>query len=176
VAISSEHTDQAELAPGGPGDRRYRLVTLIGRIRELSLLAVLAVIVLVVSVQEPRFATADNLRQILLSVSILAIVAVGQTIVVVTRNVDLSVGSMVGLTAYLTADVLAQRPGLPLLAVCLLGCLLGSVMGAVNGLLVAVGRVPAIVATLGTLYMSAGSTSSSPAASRSTRPTCPEGS
>ena len=153
MAVSSERTDQAELAPGGPGDRRYRLVTLIGRIRELSLLAVLAVIVLVVSVQEPRFATAGNLRQILLSVSILAIVAVGQTVVVITRNVDLSVGSMVGLTAYLTADLLARRPGLPLLAVCVLGCLLGAVMGAFNGLLVSVGKVPAIVATLGTLYM-----------------------
>jgi rhamnose transport system permease protein len=150
VVVSSE---RAELAPGRLGDRRYRLVNLIGRIRELSLLAVLAVIVLLVGVQEPRFATAGNVRQILLSVAILAIVAVGQTIVVITRNVDLSVGSMVGLTAYLTADLLAQRPSLPLLLVCVLGCLLGGVMGAVNGLLVTVGRVPAIVATLGTLYM-----------------------
>jgi rhamnose transport system permease protein len=153
VAVSSERTERAELAPGGVGDRRYRLVNLIGRIRELSLLAVLAVIVLVVSVQEPRFVTAGNIRQILLSVSILAIVAVGQTVVVVTRNVDLSVGSMVGLTAYLTADLLAQRPGLPLVAVLALGCLLGVAMGALNGLLVTVGRVPAIVATLGTLYI-----------------------
>jgi rhamnose transport system permease protein len=150
VVVSPE---RAELAPGRLGDRRYRLVNLIGRIRELSLLAVLAVIVLLVGVQEPRFATAGNVRQILLSVAILAIVAVGQTIVVITRNVDLSVGSMVGLTAYLTADLLAQRPGLPLLLVCVLGCLLGGVMGTVNGLLVTVGRVPAIVATLGTLYM-----------------------
>jgi rhamnose transport system permease protein len=153
VAVSSERTERAELAPGGVSDRRYRLVNLIGRIRELSLLAVLAVIVLVVSVQEPRFVTAGNIRQILLSVSILAIVAVGQTVVVVTRNVDLSVGSMVGLTAYLTADLLAQRPGLPLVAVLALGCLLGVAMGALNGLLVTVGRVPAIVATLGTLYI-----------------------
>jgi rhamnose transport system permease protein len=153
MAVSSERGERAELAPGVPGDRRDRLVNLIGRIRELSLVAVLAVIVLVVSVQVPRFATAGNVRQILLSVSILAIVAVGQTIVVVTRNVDLSVGSMVGLTAYLTAEGLAQRPGLPLVAVLALGCLLGAAMGALNGLLVTVGRVPAIVATLGTLYI-----------------------
>ena len=143
----------AGAAPAGGGDHRSRLVSMVGRVRELSLLAVLAAVALAVSVQEPRFATASNLKQVLLSVSILAIVAVGQTIVVITRNVDLSVGSMVGLVAYLAADLLAQHPGLPLLAVCAFGCLLGAGMGAVNGLLVTAGRVPSIVATLGTLYV-----------------------
>ncbi len=130
-----------------------RLVRLVGRVRELGLLAVLLLIVIVVSVQVPRFLAISNLEQILLSVAILAIVAVGETLVVLTRNVDLSVGSLVGLTAFVTADLFKQQPGTSLLLAILLGCSLGLILGAVNGLLVAVGRVPAIVATLGTLYI-----------------------
>jgi ribose/xylose/arabinose/galactoside ABC-type transport system permease subunit len=70
-----------------------------------------------------------------------------------TRNVDLSVGSMVGLTAFVTAYFFKQLPGINLLLGILLGCALGLVLGMVNGLIVSFGRVPAIVATLGTLYV-----------------------
>src|SRR5204863_5976074 len=80
-----------------------RLLGLVSRVRELSLLIVLLLIILVVGIQAPRFLSIDNFEQILLSVAILAIVAVGETLVVLTRNVDLSVGSMVGLTAFVTA-------------------------------------------------------------------------
>jgi rhamnose transport system permease protein len=106
-----------------------------------------------VSVQEPRFLTASNIEQILLSVAILAIVAVGETLVVLTRNIDLSVGSMVGFAAFVTADLFKQQPGTNLLLAILLGCALGLVLGAINGLIVTVGRVPAIIVTLGTLYV-----------------------
>jgi rhamnose transport system permease protein len=60
---------------------------------------------------------------------------------------------MVGLTAYLTADLLAQRPGRPLVAVLALGCLLGVAMGALNGLLVTGLQLPSLVVTLGTLAL-----------------------
>jgi rhamnose transport system permease protein len=80
-----------------------RLLGLVSRVRELGLLAVLLLIIVVVGIQAPRFLSIDNFEQILLSVAILAIVAVGETLVVMTRNVDLSVGSMVGLTAFVTA-------------------------------------------------------------------------
>ena len=129
-----------------------RLLGLVSRVRELGLLIVLLLIVLTVSVQAPRFLSIDNFEQILLSVAILAIVAVGETLVVLTRNVDLSVGSIVGLTAFVTAYFFKQLPGSNLLLGILMGCALGLVLGMVNGLIVSLGRVPAIVATLGTLY------------------------
>jgi rhamnose transport system permease protein len=130
-----------------------RLLSLVSRVRELGLLIVLLLIILIVGVQAPRFLSIDNFEQILLSVAILAIVAVGETLVVLTRNVDLSVGSMVGLTAFVTAYFFKQLPGVNLLLGILLGCALGLVLGVVNGLIVSFGRVPAIVATLGTLYV-----------------------
>ncbi len=123
------------------------------RAREAGLLAALALVVIVVGVQEPRFLHGGNIEEILLSVAILAIVATGQTVVVLTRNIDLSVGSMVGLSAFVAGDLLKRNPGLSVVAVVALVCALGLAMGAVNGALVAVGRVPSIVATLGTLYV-----------------------
>jgi rhamnose transport system permease protein len=130
-----------------------RLFSLVSRVREFGLLVVLLFIILIVSIQAPRFLSIDNFEQILLSVAILAIVAVGETLVVLTRNVDLSVGSMVGITAFVTAYFFKQFPGVNLLLGILLGCALGLVLGVVNGLIVSFGRVPAIVATLGTLYV-----------------------
>src|SRR5579859_2986388 len=130
-----------------------RLPGQVNRVRELGLLIVLILIVIVVGVQAPRFLSVDNFVQILLSVAIIAIVAVGETLVVLTRNVDLSVGSMVGVTAFVTAYFFKQLPGVNLLLGILLGCALGLVLGMINGLIVSFGRVPAIVATLGTLYV-----------------------
>jgi rhamnose transport system permease protein len=122
-------------------------------VRELGLFVALLLIVVIVSVQVPQFLTVSNIEQILLSVAILAIVAVGETLVVLTRNVDLSVGSIVGFTAFVVADLFKQQPGTNLLLAILLGCALGLVLGAINGLIVTVGRVPAIIVTLGTLYV-----------------------
>lgn len=130
-----------------------RLFGLVTRVRELSLLIVLLFVILVVSIQAPRFLSLGNFEQILLSIAILAIVAVGETLVVLTRNVDLSVGSMVGVTAFVTAYFFKQVPGTNLLIGILLGCALGLALGIVNGLIISFGRVPAIVATLGTLYV-----------------------
>ncbi len=130
-----------------------RLLGLVNRVRELGLLVVLLFIILIVGIQAPRFLSIDNFAQILLSIAILAIVAIGETLVILTRNVDLSVGSMVGITAFVTAYFFKELPGINLLLGILLGCALGLVLGIINGLIVSFGRVPAIVATLGTLYV-----------------------
>ena len=74
-----------------------------------------------------------------------------------TRNVDLSVGSIVGLVAFVTGDLMKQHVlGVP--GAIAAGCALGVGLGAFNGLVVTVGRVPAIVATLGTLNVYEGRT------------------
>lgn len=128
-----------------------RLVARVGQIRELGLLAVLAVVVAFVGVQEPRFLALSNIGQIIQSIAIIAIVAVGETLVILSRNVDLSVGAIVGLSAFASADLLKVHPSLNLWLVFLFGCLLGAVLGAVNGALISYAGIPSIVVTLGTL-------------------------
>jgi rhamnose transport system permease protein len=136
-----------------PRPRAARLLDVVGRVREVGILFALLLVVAVVAVQEPRFLKPDNLEEILLSVSILAVVACGQTLVVLTRNIDLSVGSVVGFTAFVCADAIKGSPGTPVIVILLFGVVMGAGFGVINGFLVTVGKVPAIVVTLGTLYI-----------------------
>ena len=71
---------------------------------------------------------------------------------IITRSVDLSVGSILGLTAYLIGTVFVAAPNLPIPLIFLIGCVFGGLLGFINGALVAFGKVPAMVITLGTLY------------------------
>jgi rhamnose transport system permease protein len=121
------------------------------RLREVGVLIALLVAVAFFSIRAENFLTVSNWQDIAKDVSIVIVVAVGETMVVLTRNIDLSVGSIVGLSAYLSADFLAGHTGTPLVLVALLGTAIGSGLGLVNGLLVVVGRIPAIIATLATL-------------------------
>lgn len=146
-------SQEVEQKPKGARTSQARLLSLVSRVRELGLLIVLLLLILIVGIQVPRFLSIDNFEQILLSIAILAIVGVGETLVLLARQVDLSVGSIVGLTAFVTAYFFKELPGINLSVGILLGCALGLVLGMVNGLAISLGRVPAIVATLGTLYV-----------------------
>lgn len=128
-------------------------IGVLGKAREFGILLVLALVVIVATSTNPSFLfSSDGWRDLLLTPSILALVAVGQAIVLVTRNVDLSVGSVMGLSAYLTGRLFIDLPQLPIPVVVLLAVLFGSVLGLINGALVAYAKVPAMVITLGTLY------------------------
>jgi len=121
--------------------------------RETGILLALAIIVVVTTAKNPNFLFSnDGFRDLLLTPSILLLVAVGQAIVIITRNVDLSVGSVLGLTAYLTGRLFIDIPGIPIIAVFLAGLVFGGLLGLINGALVAFAKVPALVITLGTLY------------------------
>ncbi len=137
------------------GERGARgLVELVFRARELSLVAAIAVLVLVTTAANPNFLSGQGVKDIFLNTSILALLAVGQSLVVITRNIDLSVGSVVGLVAFSTGEFLAADPGGRGVVVALvLGVAIGAVCGLLNGLLVSFCRVPALVVTLGTLYV-----------------------
>jgi rhamnose transport system permease protein len=135
-----------------PSQERRSFIDTVVRAREVSLIGVLAVLVLAVSLAEPRFLNAQNLRDILLNVTIVGLLAVGQTIVVVTRNIDLSVGSVLGITAFATGVMFADH-NMPIVLVFILGMLFGAFFGLLNGVMVAYARVPSLVITLGTLYV-----------------------
>ena len=127
-----------------------RVLTVVARQRELSLVIVMVVLGAFVAIQAPRFLSATNLTQVTVLASIIAIAAVGEAMVVLTRNVDLSVESVIGLVAFVVGDVVAKEI-LSVPAAWTFGLGLGLVLGMINGFLVAVLRVPSIVATLGTL-------------------------
>jgi len=121
--------------------------------RETGILLALVLIVVVTTAKNPNFLFSnDGFRDLLLTPSILLLVAVGQAIVIITRNVDLSVGSTLGLTAYLTGRLFIDVPGIPIIVVFVAGLVFGGFLGLINGALVAFARVPALVITLGTLY------------------------
>ena len=125
----------------------------IGKARELGILLALVIVVIAATAANPNFLfSADGWRDLLLTPSILVLVAVGQAIVLITRNVDLSVGSVLGLTAYLTGRLFIDLPGIAIIAVFVIAVAFGGVLGLINGALVAFAKVPAMVITLGTLY------------------------
>jgi rhamnose transport system permease protein len=124
------------------------------RSREIAVFIVLAALILVATLKSSSFLFGgDGWRDLLVTPAILLLLAVGQTVVIITRNVDLSVGSTLGLTAYLTGRLFIDQPGIPIVLVFLAGLACGALLGLVNGVLVAFGRVPALVITLGTLYI-----------------------
>jgi len=135
------------------GERARKLTETVFRIRELGIVGALALLILVTGILEPRFLHADSLKNLALNASIFAILAAGQTLVIVTRNVDLSVGSVLALAAFMTGQTLADHPGTAIPIVILMAIGLGAACGLLNGVLVTFGRVPALVVTLGTLYM-----------------------
>ncbi|WP_350350039.1 ABC transporter permease [Agromyces sp. G08B096] len=124
-----------------------------GAARELGILLALVLVVVAATIANPNFLfSADGWRDLLLTPSILVLVAVGQAIVLITRNVDLSVGSVLGLSAYLTGRLFIDLQGIPIVAVFVIVIVFGALLGLVNGALVAFAKVPAMVITLGTLY------------------------
>ncbi len=106
---------------------------------------------IIATLVERRFFSLHNFENILLDISILAIVAAGETMVIISRNIDISVGSSLGLCAIVVGLMFKFNPGVPIIVGLFLGVLLGAVLGSVNGTLVTQFRVPPLIATLGTL-------------------------
>jgi rhamnose transport system permease protein len=121
------------------------------QIRELSLLLLIIAVVLIFGSLIEGYYSDRTFNRIASGVAIITVVAVGQTIVVLTRSIDLSVGSIVGCTAFVVGMQMTKDPELsPLIAIGI-AVAMGTVMGMVNGAIVAWANVPPIIVTLGTL-------------------------
>ena len=131
-----------------PAGQRWLMA--IGRQRELSLLAIMFVLGAGVSLMAPQFLTLNNISQVAALAAVVAVAAVGEAFVIITRGIDLSIEAMIGLVAYSIARSLELQLVDPLGALAM-GLAIGLGLGMINGLIVAVLKVPAIVATLGTL-------------------------
>ncbi|HZZ61986.1 MAG TPA: ATP-binding cassette domain-containing protein [Roseiarcus sp.] len=135
-------------------DESEGLVALVHRVfaqREIGLVCAMAAVVIPVTLINPRMIGGENLTAIAMDAALLMIVAVGQMLVMLTRNIDLSVASVIGLSAYGAASFMHNHSASPVLFGVGVASLVGLGCGLLNGLVVTLGGVPSIVVTLGSL-------------------------
>jgi ribose transport system ATP-binding protein/rhamnose transport system ATP-binding protein len=167
AATDAEQVTQAALMPSSNEDvsRRRRVEPGLSgwnrllAVREVGLAAAIAAVAIPAAIVNPRFLSMPNLMAIAMDASLLVIVAVAQMLVMLTRNIDLSVGSVIGLSAYGAASVMSAYADPPIALGIATACALGLVCGLLNGFIVVMGRMPSIVVTLGSLTVLRGLTS-----------------
>jgi rhamnose transport system permease protein len=138
---------QAQRRPASGGV----LLTIL-RAREVGLVLLIAIVVIVTSVHNPNFLDSNSIEQLLSGAALIALLGVGETLVIVTRNVDLSVGSVLGLSAYVVGH-LFKYDHIPVWSGYAIAVVIGLAAGVLNGFIVTVMRVPSLVVTLGMLYV-----------------------
>jgi ribose/xylose/arabinose/galactoside ABC-type transport system permease subunit len=134
-----------------------------------SPLIILAVLCLILAAVSPDFRGRGNLQQVGLRTCVIAIMAIGQILVILTAGIDLSVGSVAALSAVVAAILMTestnvaffqnmdvQNAGWPVPVAVAAGCATGLLCGAINGLLVTLGRIPPFIVTLGMMMAARG--------------------
>ncbi|MEV8112381.1 ABC transporter permease [Pseudarthrobacter oxydans] len=127
-------------------EQRERVLTILSKGQSLVGLVLVAALF---SVMSDVFLTEYNLLNILRQSAVTTILAAGMTFVIISGGIDLSVGSVVAVTGVIAAAL--AKDGMPVVVVVAAALLVGLVFGIVNGLAVAVAKIPAFIATLGTL-------------------------
>jgi rhamnose transport system permease protein len=117
--------------------------------QEISVAIATAALAIVLAFAAPSYFSRENLSDLFLSNMPVLVVAIGMTLVILTAEIDVSVGSIFAICG-VAAGVIAKA-GAPTLVVCLGACAIGAAFGALNGALVAYVRIPSIVVTLATL-------------------------
>jgi rhamnose transport system permease protein len=151
--VSAALTERQDSPSASAGTRSRKLTERVFRVRETGIVAVLLVFVAITASIQPRFIDQANIQFLLSNTTVYALLALGETMVVISRNVDLSLGSVLGLSAYVSTSLFGPHPGIPIPVVFLVGLGIGLACGTANGLMVAIGRVPSLVVTLATLYI-----------------------
>jgi ribose transport system permease protein len=133
--------------------RRASLKDIFAR-QEFGVVLILLVMVVFLSLYTDTFLTSTNIFNILRAFSWIAISAFGQCMVIITGGVDLSVGSVMGLSGLASAMLLVR--GVPVSIAVLGGLAVGLIVGMANALMITKGKLPPFIATLGTLLMARG--------------------
>lgn len=123
-----------------------------GLARQLAIFVLLGLLVVVLAVTLPSFLSPSNLQNIAVRATPLAIVAGAMTLIIITGNIDVSVGSMIGVVAWVIAT-LTISDTVGTLGAITVTLAVGAAMGALNGLIVGKGKVLAIIGTLGMLFV-----------------------
>jgi rhamnose transport system permease protein len=136
-----------------PKVKSHRIAETLSRARELAIVVVILVIFFGTAIKTPGFANLTSIQQILTNASLFVLLAVGETLVLVTRNVDLSVGSTLGISAFLVGDYYTHNPHPSVIVAFAIGIGVGMFCGAVIGFVVTVAKVPSLVVSLAGLYI-----------------------
>jgi rhamnose transport system permease protein len=136
-----------------PTDRPASRMESLLRARELGIALAILVVFGLTTLNNHAFAQVASIQQLLNGAALIALLGVGETLVIITRNVDLSVGSVVGLSAYIVGDLFKHHHDMPVLLGIVIAIAVGAAIGAVNGLVTTVARVPSLVVTLAMLYI-----------------------
>jgi len=120
-----------------------------------SMVVVMLLVIAYFSYRSARFGTLDNWQTIAIAAAPFALIALGQTLVILTGGIDLSVGSVIAVSAMAAAATVKDHPERLLLAV-LVALLVGLLAGSINGILVSRLNVPPFIATLGMLTTASG--------------------
>ena len=128
------------------------------RTRELGIAGLLCALALFMSLRSNAFLTPDNILDIGMDCSVLVLVSIGMMLVILTGGIDISAGSTMALSGMTVGLLLMVVPGIPPIVAVALGAVVGAVAGSINGGLVVLGRVPPVIATLGTMSVFRGLT------------------
>jgi ribose transport system permease protein len=126
---------------------------IVGR-QEFGVLIILLAMMLFLAVSTDTFLAKTNISNIMRDFSWIAIAAFGECMVIITAGIDLSVGSVMGLSGLITAMLFARQASIPVAVAG--GLLTGLIAGLANGLMVTKGRLPPFIATLGSYLMARG--------------------
>jgi ribose/xylose/arabinose/galactoside ABC-type transport system permease subunit len=124
--------------------------------RESGILGALIILIIVGAIISPHFLKATNLINVIRQIAIIGIIGVGMTFVILTSGIDLSVGSIVGFVAVLSASML--RVGVPWFMAVPVGLLAGGILGAFNGFGITRGNLQPFIMTLGMMVIARGVT------------------
>lgn len=119
--------------------------------RETTLAIIIVMFMILISFRYPRFASPENIYDVLNDTAVLILAATAQFLILLTGGIDLSISSIMALVGMLVSMLNMQLPDLPIPLVLLITLILGFVFGSINGLLVGFLRIPPIITTLGTI-------------------------
>ena len=122
--------------------------------KEMGILLILVLLSVLIQMKNPIFFTFSNLMDIGRNTSYTLIIAIGMTFVLIAKGLDLSVGSLLAICGLISA--LAMQRGIPVIIAVLLGLAAGAALGLFNALCIVRLKIPAMIATLGTMYMARG--------------------
>lgn len=133
--------------------RTSNLALRMSRFREGSIIVFLILVIALSAAVEPRFFQTINIRSVLLWIPLLTVMAMGEMMVIITRGIDVSIGSTLGFAGIVVGMIFRDNPDFNIYLGTALGILLGAALGSVNGLLIARAKIPPVIATLGTLSL-----------------------
>ena len=144
---------ERETPPSGPPEttrRRHRVLAPPVTGQEIVLIGVLAALWAILAFATPAFFTPSSIQPLVASVAPIALIGIGMTVVIITGGIDVSVGAAIAVCSVITAKLILVQAGQSLPVALLVSIVVGGLLGLLNGVLIAYGRVHAIIITFGT--------------------------